>query len=278
MAVGEDWCDSVLTFYCRGGSVIDAACVGDLKATTSALALYNTWIRRKGLMRTLSTDQGSGFTSEVMKILLAVLGVKVHNLTAVANSEGLGGNESINNVISGVIAEIDAKGDVSSRQELEAYITTGLMKYNMVTRRTDGGTLFELEHGRPARTVADAIACVPDIDLGSLKATEKQTVQLLAARQEDMMAAMRVQKDEQARRSAMRLDSEHQAARVHDFGLSVGDEASLQNNDGGHVKVKIVSMDKEGNSAQVTLASNGSQKKVQVTRLRPLAAQKWSVW
>ena len=263
-----------LTFYCRGGSVIDAACVGDLKATTSALALYNTWIRRKGLMRTLSTDQGSGFTSAVMKTLLAVLGVKVHNMTAVANSEGLGGNESINNVISGVIAEIDAKGDVSSRQELEAYITTGLMKYNMVTRRADGGTLFELEHGRPARTVADAIACVPDIDLGSLKATDKQTVQLLAARQEDMLSAMRVQKDEQARRSAMRLDSEHQAARVHDFGLSVNDEASLQNNDGGHVKVKIVSMDKEGNSATVTLASNGSSKKVQVTRLRPLAAQK----
>ena len=46
----------------------------------------------KGLMRTLSTDQGSGFTSEVMDILLAVLvlGVKVHNMTAVANSEGLG--------------------------------------------------------------------------------------------------------------------------------------------------------------------------------------------
>ena len=63
-------------------------------------------------------------------------------------------------------------------------------------------------------------------------------------------------------------------ARVHDFGLSVGDEDSLQNNDGGHVKVKIVSMDKEGSSAQVTLASNGSQKKVQVTMLRPLAAQK----
>ena len=124
--------------------------------------------------------------------------------------------------------------------------------------------------------MADAIACGSVMDLGSLKAIEKQIVQLLAARQEDMMAAMRVQKDEQARRSATRLDSEHQAARVHDFGLFVGGEASLQNNDGGHVKVKIVSMDKEGNSASdsVTLASNGSQKKVQVIRLRPLVAQK----
>ena len=34
------------------------------------------------------------------------------------------------------------------------------MKYNMVTRRTDGVTLFELEHGRPERAVADEIACV----------------------------------------------------------------------------------------------------------------------
>ena len=157
-------------------------------------------------------------------------------------------------MISGVIAEIDAKGDVSSRQELEAYFTTGLTKYNMVNRRTGGSTLFELEHGRPARTVADAIACVPDLDQGSLKAIEKQTVQLLAARQEDMTAAMHVQKDDQVHRSATRLDSEHQTARVHNFGLSVGDEASLQNNGGGHVKVKIVSMDKEDNSAQVTLA------------------------
>ena len=51
------------------------------------------------------------------------------------------------------------------------------MKYNimMVTRRTDGGTLFELEHGRPARTVADAIACVPDLDLGSVDETDQST-------------------------------------------------------------------------------------------------------
>ena len=69
-------------------------------------------------------------------------------------------------MIAGVVAEIDAKGDVSSQQELEAYITSGLMKYNMVTRRVDGVTWFEMKHGRPARTVADAIASVPDFDLG----------------------------------------------------------------------------------------------------------------
>lgn len=63
-------------------------------------------------MRTLSTDQGSGFTSDqsdVMNVLLAVLGVKVHTITTVANSEGLGVNESINNVNSGVVVEIDAR-------------------------------------------------------------------------------------------------------------------------------------------------------------------------
>ena len=90
----KTWVAAALTFYCRGGSVIDAACVQDLKATTSALALYSTWIRCKGLMRTLSSDRGSGFTYDVMNVLLAVLGVKVHNMTAVANSEGLGGATS----------------------------------------------------------------------------------------------------------------------------------------------------------------------------------------
>ena len=60
---------------------------------------------------------------------------------------------------------------------------------------------------------------------------------------------------------------------MHDFGLKAGDEASLQNNDGGHVKVTISTMDVKTNSAQVIMSS-GSLKKVQVTRLRPLAAQK----
>ena len=70
----------------------------------------------------------------------------------------------------------------------------------------------------------------------------------------------------------MRLDGEHQAARVHDFGLKAGDEASLQNNDGGHVKVAISTMDVKTNSAHVTLSS-GALKRVQVTELRPLATQ-----
>lgn len=110
---------------------------------------------------------------------------------------------------------------------------------------------------------------MPDTDLGPLKATEEQIVQLLAARQGGMMSGIRIQKDEQARRSATRLDGEQQTVRVPDFGLSVGNEAPLQKNDGGHVKVRIVSMDKAGNSASVTLASNGDKKKVQMTRLRP---------
>lgn len=143
----------------------------------------------------------------------------------------------------------------------------------MVTKRVDGVTWFEMEHGRPTRTVTDAIANVPDCDLGSMKQTDSQIVQLLADRQEDILSAVRVQKDEQARRSAMRLDDEHQAARVYDFGLKAGDEASLQNNDGGHVKVTILTMDVKTNSAQVVLSS-GTLKKVQVTRMRPLAAQK----
>ena len=117
------------------------------------------------------------------------------------------------------------------------------MKYNMVTKRVDGVTLFEMEHGRLAKTVADAIASVPDFDLGSMKPTNSQIVQLLADSQEDILSAVRVQKDEQAWRSAIRLDGEHQAARIHDFGLKAGDEASLQNNDGGHVKVTISTMD-----------------------------------
>ena len=54
---GEIGVAAVMTIYCKGGRVTDAAYVKVLKATTSALALYNTWIRRKGLMRTLSNDR-----------------------------------------------------------------------------------------------------------------------------------------------------------------------------------------------------------------------------
>lgn len=69
-------------------------------------------------MRTLTIDQGSGSTSAAIEILFDVLGVGVHNMTTMADPDGLRGNESISNVVSGVIAEIDAKGDVIRKQEL----------------------------------------------------------------------------------------------------------------------------------------------------------------
>ena len=106
-----------------------------------------------------------------------------------------------------------------------------------------------------------------------MKPTSSQIVQLLVDRKEYILPTVRVQKDEQARRSAMRLDGEHQAARVHDFGLKAGDEATLQNNDGEHVKVTISTMDVKTNYANVTLSS-GALKKVQVTPL-PCARGLW---
>ena len=78
-----------------------------------------------------------------------------------------------------------------------------------------------------------------------------------------MLSAMRVQKDdhEQARRSAMRLDGGHQAARVHDFGLIAGDEASLQNND--------VLLLKYSRLLDSTLADLGQQKRSLSKNLEP---------
>ena len=59
-------------------------------------------------MPVMYTD--NAFDTAVFDILLDPFGVKVHNLTHIGDSQGLGGIESLNNVAQQVILEAESKG------------------------------------------------------------------------------------------------------------------------------------------------------------------------
>ncbi len=107
-------CNFILTIYDRAHSEIEMVPVETDTAVETCYAIYIHWIKVRGLMRTLVTDQGSGFASEVMKELLRLLGVQVHNFTAAGDSQGMGGTESSNNAASEVITEMGNLGTIKT--------------------------------------------------------------------------------------------------------------------------------------------------------------------
>jgi hypothetical protein len=115
-------------------------------------------------MRTITTDQGSGFASEVMRELLTLLGVKVHNFTAAGDSQGMGATESSNNAASEVITEMGNLGTIKTKQDLCLALAQKCVQRNQIVQR-HGVTAFEVAHGRRARTVCDVLTQVPDVEL-----------------------------------------------------------------------------------------------------------------
>ena len=110
----------------------------------------------------MATDQGSAFTAEAMQYLMDAYGVKVHWLSAVGDSVALGAPESLNTAASNAVFEMEQKGDVQSRVHTDIYPAFAVQKHNMITRRS-GSTIFEMKHGRPARTVCDLIAKLVEV-------------------------------------------------------------------------------------------------------------------
>ena len=269
-------CEGILTIVDRASGELDMLSVETMTSLESGSSLLNGWIRHKGLMRTLATDQGSAFTAEVMQYLMDAYGVKVHWLSAVGDSVALGAAESLNTAASDVIFEMEQKGDVQSRVHMDIYLTFAVQKHNMITRR-NGSTIFEMKHGRPSRTVCDLIAEPAEADTKHLQLPVRQHIALVRHRTEDLLEESRAVKDDIARRLAMTRDQLSAAQRTHDFGLCVKDEVSLINNTGTNDKVtvkELVGWEGAAPATAMVVMADGKEKHVKYSQLRPLVAQK----
>jgi len=266
----------ILTIGCRASGEVEAVLVKDTSALVSGLAVFNRWIRHRGLMRVMYTD--NAFDTAVFDILLDLFGVKVHNLTHIGDSQGLGGIESLNNVAQQVILEAESKGDIACAADLDVMLTKGVMKHNMITE-TAGSTVFERTHGCSARTVGDALTVLPDLDkeiselTGKNAADETRVIALLKQQTESMMLAYREIVDERSRRTAFDRDQRVTHTSVCEFDLRRNDEVSYCNTSGNQLSGVLTNITAYSGlvpiHAEVRLA-NGELKNVKYSSLRPV--------
>ena len=226
-------CCSILTMYDRAHSEIEMWPVETETATESALTVLVHWIKVRGLMRTMTTDQAAGFTSEMLDVFLRIFGVLVHNLTATGDSQGMGGTETSNNAASEVITEAGNSGQVKSKLDLCVLLAKKCMHRNQIVRR-NGVTAFMISHGREARTVCDVLTRVPEAELSEdVRLRDKDyvlhVINMARETTRQLLQANTAHRDETSRRSAFHRDALTARQRATEFDLREGQHVSFEN-------------------------------------------------
>ena len=107
-------CAGILGMQRRASGEVEDIVVETTNSVESALTVYTCWIKIRGMMRTITSD--NAFDAEAFDVPIQLMGARVHSLNHIGNSQGLGGPESMNNVFSAAIAEAESKGDVTCKQ------------------------------------------------------------------------------------------------------------------------------------------------------------------
>ena len=271
-------CIGILGMQCRASGEVEGIMVETTTSIESALTVYTCWIKTRGVMRTITSD--NAFDAKAFDVLIQLMGVRVHSLNHIGDSQGLGGPESMNNLFSAAIAEAESKGDVTCKQSFGVYLAHHLSKHNQITV-TAGSTVFERTHGWKARTVGDALQVLPNLDteLAALSGENADEVRTMAARMrsrsQNMMESYHAVCDERSRSNAFSKDQDAVKKRAVKFDLRTGDEVSYRNTSGN--EVPAVLLDVDGFSAGVPIGATihldsglpGSTMAVKFSSLRP---------
>ena len=233
-------CGAIFVMMDLATGEMEATSTVSTGAEEAVFYLFNLWCRTRGLFLTFGSDRGSAFVSKVMEIFLKLLGVKVHRFSAVDDSRGNAHVERKNRLIREMESEISENSGVSSRQELETFITRYLIKYNQV-RSTGGSTVFERCRGEPALSIGDLLTSSAEVqhDLDGLGKEELAFVRCLAKTTSAMMADFKVEQLVRARDNVFTRDSAESARRNPAQDFEKGQRLSL------HGKVVVV-VDLEG--------------------------------
>ena len=271
-------CIGILGMQCRASGEVEGIMVETTTSVESALTVYTCWIKIRGVMRTITSD--NAFDAKAFDVLIQLMGVRVHSLNHIGDSQGLGGPESMNNLFSAAIAEAESKGDVTCKQSFGVYLAHHLSKHNQITV-TAGSTVFERTHGWKARTVGDALQVLPDLDteLAALSGESADEIRTMAARMrsrsQNMMESYHAVCDERSRSNAFSKDQDAVRKRAVKFDLRTGDEVSYRNTSGNEVPATLLDVD--GFSAGVPIGATirldsglpGSTMAVKFSSLRP---------
>jgi hypothetical protein len=244
------------------------------------VTMFLEWIKHNGLMRTLQTDQA--FASEVFEVLRKVLGVKVHNMTAVGRSCALGDCEVENKWVQKVITEAGSKGDIKNARDFKIYLARAEIERNQVMK-TAGSTVFERIHGFPSLTMGDVMMEAGDgaAEMMMVPAKYADTVApLLAERSAELVAQYQAYSNDRHYKASFDTDSDvqykAQAAQVFEKGAKV----TWLNNNKNPEQGTVVRVFYDGGEPKTAMVDTGSQrKKVQYTALKEKSAKRpqWSV-
>ena len=247
----------------------------EMTAEATAINLFLGWIQHNGLMRTLTTDQGSPFTAEVFEVLRRLMGVKVHNITSVGNSIALGDTKVENRWIQKVISEAGSKGDVVDLTSFKLYLAKSVMERNQIMV-TAGSTVFERIHGFAALTVGDVIMDPTYMDKCEGKAKEKldnTVAPVMAKHAQELLEAYQVQNNERNYKAAFDRDSKVQHKRLQDTVFERGAKVTWLNNNNNPEKGVVTNVEVRGGVPMAAWVDIGGQiKKVQYNALKELAA------
>ena len=261
----------------RASGKIAAVLQEKINADETGLAPFLGWIQHNGLMRTFTTDQGSPYTAEVFEWIRKTYGVKVHNVTAVGDSIGLGDGENENRWIQKVISEAGAKGDVVTANQFRVYLAPAVIERDQIME-TAGSTVFERIHGFKALSVGDIMMDVDgvvDEKIVTLEKYKNSIAPFMAERSRELIASYQAQCNERHYLASLARDIEAQFKVKQDTVFVKGDKVTWINSKKNAETGTVVAVRFEGGiPMSATVDIGGQRKKIQYNNLKEQAAKR----
>jgi hypothetical protein len=266
---------ATLTFYDYASGDIELAQVEDMTPECFGIHLLVDWIKHRGLMVSLKTDQGSSFTAKVVEVVVKIYGIKVHNFSAVGLSTDMGGTEVSNKYARKAQTEAGSKGDVHSKLQYDMYLARMCIEANQIRRR-GGSTVFERTRGIAPSVLGDLVIQREEKDWEELlRDCPDGIVPALASRVKELTESFNAEKMIHNYLATFRTDANKARSLVKDVLMEVGQSVTYLNKQKNIAVGTIASVDVLTGIPRTAMVRVGSEmKKVQYQHLRPMAADR----
>ena len=223
------------------------------------------WMPVFGLPLLIISDAHSGFASEVMKYIYAVIGIQWSEMAAGGAKGKVAIVESAINEVQQVIADGFAKGDITNLREFTIYLSFAMVKKNQI-RELGRSTAFELMTGQQAR-IGRMLAMGGQMpaEVKGMKEDSKEELEKFVKRVTEYTGALMEYefsvREERARTNVMRRDKSDRQTNAVDYRIAVGDSVSFAGK-----AYKVVELHGEqGYPVTATLGNDaGKEKRIRV--------------
>lgn len=203
----------ILVFIDHLTRYAEAIAMPDQKAETVARAFVDKVVLRHSAPQQLLTDRGTNFTSQLMREVYGMLGVKKLQTTAY-HPQCNGAVERLNHTISTMISHYVAH----DQRDWDSWLPYAMFAYNTAVHEGTKETPFYLLYGR-SPTIPSVALSPPKINYGTLENYRAELEQRLAMAHEIARKALN---------SAAKARRDRQSAKCHEMPYRVGDAVYLK--------------------------------------------------